>query len=186
MRIADNQTERCLSYDEKPLLLFQKLKEGKKNPMFTLKHIRDIRSPIAQAQLKHAARQAASVESSSTNGKLSAGSGSGSGRSISRRPRLELNDASQTTTTGTAQQPGWLEVLSPTMEQKEQDLGSAGRVSTSRMNGSNENGGGSGDSGDDNVTPAIRETPMPLTELTYAVAIYPYMAEQDDELDVVV
>ena len=48
--------ERCLSYDEKPLLLFQKLKDAKKNPVFMLKHIRDIRSPIAVAQQKQAAR----------------------------------------------------------------------------------------------------------------------------------
>jgi len=42
-----NRTERCLSYDEKPLLLFQKLKDASKNPVFMLKHIKDIRSPIA-------------------------------------------------------------------------------------------------------------------------------------------
>lgn len=31
--------ERCLSYDEKPLLLFQKLKEGGQKPVFMLRHI---------------------------------------------------------------------------------------------------------------------------------------------------
>jgi len=35
-----NRTERCLSYDEKPLLLFQKLKDASKNPVFMLKHQR--------------------------------------------------------------------------------------------------------------------------------------------------
>lgn len=31
--------ERCLSYDEKPLMLFQKLKEGGMKPVFMLRHI---------------------------------------------------------------------------------------------------------------------------------------------------
>ena len=33
--------------------------------------------------------------------------------------------------------------------------------------------------------PVLREMP-PATEVSYAVAIYPYMAEQEDEFDVVV
>lgn len=31
--------ERCLSYDEKPLLLFQKLKEAGQKPVFMLRHL---------------------------------------------------------------------------------------------------------------------------------------------------
>src|SRR6202453_2180691 len=80
--LLGNRIERCLSYDEKPLLLFQKLKDASKNPVFMLKHIKDIRSPIAVAQQKHAARKASTVDghsSSLANGKLSAGSGSGHG-----------------------------------------------------------------------------------------------------------
>lgn len=52
--ICFGNTERCLSYDEKPLLLFQKLKEGGQRPVFMLRHIRDIKSPIAVAQQKQA------------------------------------------------------------------------------------------------------------------------------------
>jgi hypothetical protein len=33
------RTERCLAYDEKPLLLFQKLKESGQRPVFMLRHI---------------------------------------------------------------------------------------------------------------------------------------------------
>src|SRR5882762_10497169 len=62
---AGNRIERCLSYDEKPLLLFQKLKDASKNPVFMLKHIKDIRSPIAVAQQKQAARKASGDSSSS-------------------------------------------------------------------------------------------------------------------------
>lgn len=50
-------TERCLSYDEKPLLLFQKLKDQQQNPVFMLRHIKDIKSPIQVATAKHAARK---------------------------------------------------------------------------------------------------------------------------------
>jgi hypothetical protein len=34
-----DRPERCLSYDEKPLMLFQKLKEGGHKPVFMLRHI---------------------------------------------------------------------------------------------------------------------------------------------------
>ena len=46
--------ERCLCYDEKPLLLFQRLKDTKKNPKFVLKHVRDIPSPISQVKERQA------------------------------------------------------------------------------------------------------------------------------------
>lgn len=36
--------ERCLSLDEKPLLLFQKLKEAGQKPVFMLRHIVSIRN----------------------------------------------------------------------------------------------------------------------------------------------
>ncbi|THH11650.1 hypothetical protein EW145_g504 [Phellinidium pouzarii] len=42
MFICYGQTERRLSIDEKPLLIFQKLKEGQQNPVFVLKHITDV------------------------------------------------------------------------------------------------------------------------------------------------
>ena len=190
--IAGNRIERCLSYDEKPLLLFQKLKDAKKNPVFMLKHIKDIRSPIAVAQQKHAARKASTVDghsSSLANGKLSAGSGSGHGRSPSRPPKLEVNDMSQPIMTAVVSQPGWPEIMSPTMEQKEPDLGPAANSSAGAMNGSSEksrNMGGNADTGGGGAGPVIREIPVPIAVLSYAVAIYPYMAEQDDEFDVVV
>ena len=38
---------------------------------------------------------------------------------------------------------------------------------------------------DGGTPPVLREMP-PATEVSYAVAIYPYMAEQEDEFDVVV
>ena len=47
--VIGNRIERCLSHDEKPLPLFQKLENARKDPVFTLKRIKDIRSPISDA-----------------------------------------------------------------------------------------------------------------------------------------
>jgi hypothetical protein len=38
-RTRADLVERCLSYDEKPLLLFQKLKESGQKPVFMLRHM---------------------------------------------------------------------------------------------------------------------------------------------------
>lgn len=54
---GNGTTERCLSLDEKPLLLFQKLKDSGQNPVFMLRHIKDIKSPIHVASQKHASRR---------------------------------------------------------------------------------------------------------------------------------
>ncbi|KAI5474275.1 MAKKKK cascade protein kinase regulator Ste50, partial [Pseudohyphozyma bogoriensis] len=55
--ICYGNTERCLAYDEKPLLLFQRLKESNANPVFMLRHMKDIKSPITVASAKHALRR---------------------------------------------------------------------------------------------------------------------------------
>ncbi|KAF8159613.1 hypothetical protein B0H34DRAFT_654723 [Crassisporium funariophilum] len=211
-----NRIERCLSYDEKPLLLFQKLKDAKKNPVFMLKHIKDIRSPIAVAQQKHAARKASSVISQestitgATHGHQKAPSQS---RTAHRPPKLEVQDLSASTptmSTGLSPRPGWPEgsMLSPAVDPtRNDDLGVAPTSATtqvshlsssSAMTGStlvapNANGYDSGRLKPANydAEPAsgglsAREMPIPSNGVSYAVAIYPYMAEQDDEFDVVV
>jgi hypothetical protein len=191
MRFLGNRIERCLSYDEKPLLLFQKLKDASKNPVFMLKHIKDIRSPIAVAQQKQAARKASGDPSSS---KLKPATSHT--RTPSRPPRLQVHsDASANVVpplmTGTSAQPGWPEVLSPAADNKdredtvdrERSKGASGSeppksavphtATATAASDQNETG-----------TPA-REVPV-TAEISYAVAIYPYMAEQEDEFDVVV
>ncbi|CAH7666879.1 expressed protein [Phakopsora pachyrhizi] len=55
--ICYGNQERCLSYEDKPLLLFQKLKEAHQNPVFTLRHIKDIESPISIALNKQNQRR---------------------------------------------------------------------------------------------------------------------------------
>ena len=41
--ILDGKTERCLSYDERPLQLFQRLKEQGQQPVFMLRHVKELR-----------------------------------------------------------------------------------------------------------------------------------------------
>lgn len=187
-----NRIERCLSYDEKPLLLFQRLKDAKKNPVFMLKHIKDIRSPIAVAQQKQAARRASS-ETSSARSPPTSSSQHNHGQNLQAQgengnghpPKLQVNSRVATTPgllTGVPNaQSGWPELMSPVVENKEraEELGGSGDHLKSQ--------GSSGGVGGDGLPPpaVVREIP-PSTGVSYAVAIYPYMAEQEDEFDVVV
>lgn len=189
---AGNRIERCLSYDEKPLLLFQKLKDAKKNPVFMLKHIKDIRSPIAVAQQKHALRKASVASESSSGQSNNKSSSSGQGRAATRPPRLEVNDITPPAPllTGTTPQAGWPEVMSPVLEKQEQEVVNnrdtcststtlVGHTSTIEVPKTRSTSTADADT-------ARREMPPPMSGVSYAVAIYPYMAEQEDEFDVVV
>ncbi|KIY69222.1 hypothetical protein CYLTODRAFT_430557 [Cylindrobasidium torrendii FP15055 ss-10] len=165
-----NRIERCLSYDEKPLLLFQKLKDAKKNPVFMLKHIKDIRSPIVVAQQKHAARKASSIASG--EGTVQASTKPARPTVTVRPPQLEV----------TAPQSNWpdIAIASPLVEHPQDGLvapHSAVTQASPSLNGGGEHKAESSHSG--------REI-LPSSGVSYAVAIYPYMAEQDDEFDVVV
>ncbi|KAF8141693.1 hypothetical protein EV363DRAFT_1149651 [Boletus edulis] len=196
-----NRIERCLSYDEKPLLLFQKLKDAKKNPVFMLKHIKDIRSPIVVAQQKHALRKA-SISSEHTNSNSSTPSATpshpnkpiatGQGKAVARPPKLEVNDLSTPAPlTGTTPQAGWPEVISPIAENKSgEDMASSRHASSATLVNSRQNSDcytsrTSTLHGSVEAESTKREIP-PSMGVSYAVAIYPYMAEQEDEFDVVV
>ncbi|KAI8996541.1 hypothetical protein BD414DRAFT_409446 [Trametes punicea] len=188
--------ERCLSYDEKPLLLFQKLKDAKKNPVFMLKHIKDIRSPIAVAQQKQAARKASatdggSAKSTPTPGAAGQGQGHAQthGQSPSqdargRPPKLQVNSQLPNQAPGIMTgvpngQSGWPELLSPMVEHKGDASGDTSKVQSEAGPAASSEGAEGG------TPPVLREMP-PASEVSYAVAIYPYMAEQEDEFDVVV
>ncbi|THH10366.1 hypothetical protein EW145_g1394 [Phellinidium pouzarii] len=187
MFICYGQTERCLSYDEKPLLLFQKLKDAKKNPVFMLKHIKDIRSPIAVAQQKHAARKAS--ESVSSSAKPS--QGHAHSRSVSRPTKLNTSTPPLNTSTN-GQSSAWPELMSPATEQKDKmdEIGADTGKLRAFGSGNGASGSGSGNVVGENEnaeasTSSARQEII-TTGVSYAVAIYPYMAEQDDEFDVVV
>ncbi|TIB93911.1 hypothetical protein E3Q18_00798 [Wallemia mellicola] len=57
--ICYGKTERCLSYDERPLQLFQRLKEQGQQPVFMLRHVKELRSPISIALQKQQAKREA-------------------------------------------------------------------------------------------------------------------------------
>lgn len=190
--ITGNRIERCLSYDEKPLLLFQKLKEAKKNPVFMLKHIKDIRSPIAVAQQKQALRKASiTSDHSSSSSKPVA---TGQGKAVARPPKLEVNEltAPAPPLTGTTPQAGWPELMSPIVENKPGEESASSRDTFSSSTTLVRHSADSTKSQCTTVTGsadpdhAKREMPPPMAGVSYAIAIYPYMAEQEDEFDVVV
>lgn len=185
-----------------------------------LKHIKDIRSPIAVAQQKHAARKASSVisqESTVTNATQGHHKQPSASRITHRPPRLEVQDLSATTptmSTGLSPQPGWPEasMLSPAGDpSRHEDILSPSSASAqmphlststsySSLSGStlvSQNANGretarsqnNGDHGTDPITGGLSAREMPPASsngVSYAVAIYPYMAEQEDEFDVVV
>ncbi|KDQ18933.1 hypothetical protein BOTBODRAFT_52133 [Botryobasidium botryosum FD-172 SS1] len=183
MFICYGTTERCLSYDEKPLLLFQKLKDANKNPVFMLRHIKDIRSPIIVAQQKQVARLglnengtpggASGNGSGSGNGPASAGAGAASSLSaipaFSRNSKLSHPHAPHGTSKPGANGNGngnGNGGSSSAQSQWPEDGENGGRVRTHHH--------------------APGEEAHAEGGTAYAVAIYPYLAEQWDELDVVV
>lgn len=207
---SGNRVERCLSYDEKPLLLFQKLKDAQKNPVFMLKHIKDIRSPIAVAEQKHAARKATSTAPTpavQTHHKQSSSS-----RSALRPPKLEVQDLSAATPLQSSlgsPHPGWPDgSLSPAIESNRNEDNSPHRNFTAQSHtyasGTTLMGSDSGPISALAPTTALDTASSKLLEIpeqsqhqripnipgskviSYAVAIYPYLAELEDEFDVVV
>lgn len=168
-----------------------------------LKHIKDIRSPIAVAQQKQAARKASSVISNDGTIATQGHHKTPSTSKISHRPpRLEVSDLS--TSSGplstTLTQPGWPEagLSSPLAEQKGDDSATTPTPSTSRTTASTSSDGTLTVPSTNGGRPDIRMSehqhgshtpgviPLPNGSVSYAVAIYPYMAEQEDEFDVVV
>jgi len=195
-RLAGNRIERCLSYDEKPLLLFQKLKDSKKNPVFMLKHIKEIHSPIAVAQQKHAARKASSIISNDTV----ATHGHHKSGKASSTPRLEVSDLSTTSGSPSATLPGWPEVGLPSslIDQRKEDPATPSSSLASKTTASPSEHtlvvpGSSPQKLESRINenqqsnhPNPASIPTPSGQVSYAVAIYPYMAEQEDEFDVIV
>nr|AMM02737.1 putative adaptor protein [Ustilago esculenta] len=132
--ICYGKTERCLSYDEKPLLLFQKLKENEQSPVFMLRHIRDVKSPIAIAEAKAASKLQERESEANASAKK---------RSAPRPDRRRI-----------------IAGVPP--------LGALVTNATNPVE----------------VGPAADLPERNKVAKTYAVAIYPYMPERDDEFDV--
>ncbi|GAA5838280.1 hypothetical protein JCM11251_003451 [Rhodosporidiobolus azoricus] len=159
--ICYGNTERCLAYDEKPLLLFQKLKESNDNPVFMLRHIKDIKSPIAVASAKHAARR----------DKRPPGIGGGVERSLMGATR----DGSSASGTGAqAGASGLAPNARPTRLHHPPVLLPVGK-DKEKKEGGEEGGAGEGE-----------KEKVEEKKSGYCIAIYPYLAEREDEFDVAV
>lgn len=175
-----------------------------------LKHIKDIRSPIVVAQQKHAARKANSIISTDTSATAATSGHSkpSTTRTLNRPPKLEVPDLGAPTSlpSGLSPQPGWPElgIASPSVDPRAEEsagLGSAGSIGKSHLSTSTTMTGATvvgsthdlakprgapAESGEQPLSSG-REMPVASTSgVSYAVAIYPYMAEQEDEFDVVV
>lgn len=151
--ICYGTTERCLSYDEKPLLLFQKLKENKQSPVFMLRHIRDVKSPIAIATAKAAARKTSQEETSPTaariSGKVADAVSKFGGGAIKDNTQDPTHDkgASRPDAPFIDSPPGRPRVTGPALQ-----------------------------------VPSEKRSDTQAE--TYAIAIYPYVSEREDEFDV--
>jgi hypothetical protein len=169
-----------LSYDEKPLLVFQRLKEAQKSPVFMLRHIKDIKSPIAVAQTKQAQRPPeTNGVSKSERAPLGGNHTAENGAGPSNLPLYSRN-------TRLHQPP----VLQPVTNQTT-PLAATPAITTTGPGGADHELGDSSMVADTSQTKATdteqshsREGAVVSTTVSYGISIYPYVAEKDDEFDV--
>ncbi|WVQ97114.1 hypothetical protein IAU59_004224 [Kwoniella sp. CBS 9459] len=173
--ICFDNTERCLSYDEKPLLLFQKLKETGHRPVFMLRHIKDIRSPIAVAQQKQA--QKLGLPANSTQNVLpkikpSTDTSTSPTKANSLQPAAGNRGDDGHTPNGGA----FPELPSPGLRDPEGSAGGSKMVPPGQGSAAQAATG----------TGTLVDKDGNVQNVTYAVAIYPYIADRQDEFDVAV
>ncbi|OXB38574.1 hypothetical protein LQV05_002572 [Cryptococcus neoformans] len=149
-------TERCLSYDEKPLLLFQKLKETGHKPVFMLRHIKDIKSPVYVAHTKQAQKLGLPPNTTAT---LLPKIKPATDTSLSpTKPNALKPDVPRTEDGQTPNGTAFPELPSPGLR----DGDGGGRTSNGQL-----------------VDPDGS-----VVNVTYGVAIYPYCRDREDEFDV--
>ncbi|TYJ55870.1 hypothetical protein B9479_003393 [Cryptococcus floricola] len=154
-------TERCLSYDEKPLLLFQKLKETGHKPVFMLRHIKDIKSPVFVAHTKQA--QKLGLPASTTASLL---------------PKIKP-------ATDTSVSPIKSTTLKPAIARIEDGHTPNGAAFPELPSPGLRDGDGSQSAGGSRTTNGQLIDPDGNTiNVTYGVAIYPYCRDREDEFDV--
>ncbi|CAK9782107.1 hypothetical protein CC85DRAFT_308208 [Cutaneotrichosporon oleaginosum] len=172
--ICYGNTERCLSYDEKPLLLFQKLKEGGQRPVFMLRHIRDIKSPIAVAQQKQAIKLGLPANSTA-NLLPQLDAPSPSPTKATRSPGAAKSESGgRTPGDGTFPElpsPGMRDPDAATIASKDFKENSSASSSIQPRTP---------------VTGTLMDKDGKVHKVTYAISIYPYIADRQDEFDVAV
>ncbi|KAG8907673.1 Adaptor for signal transduction [Tulasnella sp. 403] len=152
--------------DEKPLLLFKKLKDAGKNPVFMLRHIKDIRGPITVAQGKKS-RNDGSVD---MTGQAARKPEKTAGTPHARDARLHQSPA-LLQASGSKKGNGLFDSSPDDMDRSRSGADDNNMNSDLRPTG---NG------------PGHTEAIILWTGISYAIAIYPYGADFDDEFDVTV
>nr|ODO02574.1 protein kinase regulator [Cryptococcus depauperatus CBS 7855] len=159
---SGESTDRCLSYDEKPLLLFQKLKETGHKPVFMLRHIKDIRSPVHVAQTKQAQKMNLPANTST-----------------SLLPKLRsANDTSASPTKATH--------LKPAISRNEEGQTPSGTAFPELPSPGLRDGDGSQSAGGNRQMGQLIDPDGTVITVSYGVAIYPYCRDREDEFDVAV
>ncbi|KAG0362200.1 Adaptor for signal transduction, partial [Mortierella sp. AD032] len=184
--ICYGNTERILTYNDKPLLLMKQLKEKKENPVFMLKHIKQMKSPAASAStlpILHPPRKSSDLlnkelplppEAMSGS---STGNGSSNGNSLSPTAAHTNGHQSSLVRSGT------------TSSMRTSSKTAATTPSTSSQNQTTSSSHSKAESSSSTLGAAVGPKPENYVQETVeasgmAVALYEWEAKRDDELNV--
>ncbi|WFD06599.1 hypothetical protein MVES1_001952 [Malassezia vespertilionis] len=140
--LATDNTERCLSYDEKPIAMYTKMRDGGQTPVFIVRPLREIDLPIVVAERKLAARR-----------------NPHSSKQPAMRLRASLTDMEEHAGAVAQSVSHWL--------RQPKWSGARGEEALRRA-----------------VVMGPAENFLAPPRRTFAIAIYPYESERDDEFDV--
>ncbi|KAF9962817.1 Adaptor for signal transduction [Mortierella alpina] len=194
--ICYGNTERILTYNEKPLLLMKQLKENKESPVFMLKHIKQMKSPAVNAPSppnSHPPRKSSDIMNkelpmppeSMAGSSLTVGSGSSLG--VGLGGGSGINGSSHMNGHGTSN--GASLVRSGTSASMRTSSKGAtaglGASSSSNINGSHAKSESSSSNSSTLVGPKPENYVQETVEASgTAVALYEWEAKRDDELNV--
>ncbi|KAG0204638.1 Adaptor for signal transduction [Mortierella sp. GBA30] len=206
--ICYGNTERILTYNEKPLLLMKQLKENKESPVFMLKHIKQMKSPAVNAPSppnSHPPRKSSDImnkelpmppEAMTTGSTLTVGSASGlgtglgSGSGLSGSSHLNghasPNGGSSLVRSGTSasMRTSSKGATGASASNASATLG-ASLPSTSNVNGSHAKSESTSSTSSTMVGPKPENYVQETIEASgTAVALYEWEAKRDDELNV--
>ncbi|KAF9277289.1 Adaptor for signal transduction [Mortierella alpina] len=194
--ICYGNTERILTYNEKPLLLMKQLKENKESPVFMLKHIKQMKSPAVNAPSppnSHPPRKSSDIMNKElpmppeamAGSSLTVGSGSSLG--VGLGGGSGINGSNHLNGHGTAN--GASLVRSGTSASMRTSSKGAtaglGASSSSNVNGSHAKSESSSSNSSTLVGPKPENYVQETVEASgTAVALYEWEAKRDDELNV--
>ncbi|KAF9911520.1 Adaptor for signal transduction [Linnemannia zychae] len=188
--ICYGNTERILTYNDKPLLLMKQLKEKKENPVFMLKHIKQMKSPAASAStlpILHPPRKSSDLlnkelplppEAMSGSSGLSAGNGSSNGNTLSPGTHTNGHQSSlvRSGTTSSMRTSSKTAATTPSTSASQNQTTTSSHAK-SESSASSVIGTAVGPKPDNYVQETVEASGM-------AVALYEWEAKRDDELNV--